>query len=425
MRICREVEMIVLAQTLIIMIVVTISFCPVAAEPKQDSVKFSEAEANLVESSNKFGLRLFQEIAGSDKNAGNVFISPLSVSYALAMTLNGAENETYGAIASTLELNNISTEDINASFKNLTSILTELDSSVTLDIANSIWYRSGLKINPDFVDINKANFDALVSPLDFGASSAANTINSWVSENTRGKIEKIVSPPIDPSTIMFLINAIYFKGSWATQFESVMTRDHPFYPEEGKETKCRMMFNTANFDYFENDLFQAISLPYGEMGFGMMAFLPRESLTLDDLVNRLDEQNWAIWQKGFYETEVKLGLPRFKFEYEITLNDMLKAMGMEIAFDGGKADFGKMVDSGTLLDRNIFIDQVKHKTFLQVDEEGTEAAAVTSVTMALTSAMPAPTPVMIIERPFLFAIWEKKSESMVFIGKVIDPVWEE
>jgi serpin B len=186
-----------------------------------------------------------------------------------------------------------------------------------------------------------------------------------------------------------------------------------------------MMFNTDKFDYFANDLFQAITLPYGERGFEMVVFLPLPDLTVNDLIDRLDEQNWAIWKKSFHRTEVELGFPRFKFEYDIIMNNMLKSMGMEVAFNPQKADFGKMLIPGSVPDRNVFIDQVKHKTFLQVDEEGTEAAAVTSVTMALTSAMPMEPTVMIVDRPFLFAIQEKNSGSVIFVGKVIDPVWEE
>lgn len=414
-----------ISQVIMVTMGLVLCFGVLPAETKQPDVQITDDQKDLAGASNRFGFRLFQEVVTNDGGDGNVFISPLSVSYALAMTLNGAVGKTRDDIISTLELKDLSAGDISESYKNLTSLLTGLDPSVTFEIANSIWYRSGLPVSRDFIKTNRDNFGAQVRDLDFSAPSAADIINKWVNDNTKGKIENIINPPIDPSSIMFLINAIYFKGTWATQFEPAATRDHPFYPAEGKEVKCRMMFNTEKFDYFENDLFQAISLPYGKKGFDMMVFLPRSSSTLGDLIDRLDDQNWAIWEKGYFKTKVELGLPRFKFQYDVTMNKMLKAMGMEIAFDGQKADFGKMIETDAIPGQNIFIDRVKHKTFLQVDEEGTEAAAVTSVTMALTSAMPAPIPVMIIDRPFLFAIRERNSGSIVFIGQVTDPVWEE
>jgi serpin B len=409
----------------VMMICLTLTIGGAKQLPVPKEVNISETEKNLAQSSNRFGIKLFQEIIGSE-SAENVFISPLSVSYALAMTLNGANGKTRQAILSTLELNDIPAGEINSSFKNITSLLTGLDESVTFDIANSIWFRSGLPVKQEFVDTNKINFDALVTDLDFSAPSAAETINGWVDDNTNGKIKNIVSPPIEPSTIMFLINAIYFKGSWGIKFDPSRTVDHPFYPSGGKETECRMMFNTEHFDYFQNDKFQAIRLPYGDAGFNMLVFLPDTSRTVDDLIDQLNEANWALWEKSFYNTKVKLGLPRFKFEYDVTMNDVLKAMGMEIAFNERKANFRKMVDMEKLPPGfNVYIDKVKHKTFLQVDEEGTEAAAVTSVTMGLTSAVDMGPPEMIIERPFLFAIGEKNSGSIVFIGQVSNPVWTE
>ncbi len=407
----------------IVTVIVIIIFClSVALAENQSSIsEISEAGKLVSRSANRFGLRLFQEVATDGE--GNIFISPMSVSYALAMTLNGADGETRKSILSTLQLNGI--DDINTSFKNLTAYLTGLDPLVIFDIANSIWYCDGLPINDAFVDVNRDNFDALVRGLDFSVPKAADIINQWVSDNTNEKIKKIVRPPIDPSTIMFLINAIYFKGDWTIKFDPNDTRDHPFYPAEGKETTCRMMFNTKKYDYFEIDLFQAISLPYGKADFAMTVFLPDSLSNVNNLIDRLDEQNWSIWQENFHKTKVELGLPHFKFEYKITLNEILKSMGMAVAFDGQKADFKKMLEPGSVPGQNIYIDQVLHKTFLQVDEEGTEAAAVTSVTMGLTSAMPMPNPVMIIDRPFLFAIIEKNSGSIVFIGKVTDPVWED
>ncbi len=396
-----------------------------AGESKSKQVEVPEMQKALASSCNRFGFKLFQQVIGDSPKSDNIFISPLSVSYALAMTLNGADGPTRKAIRSTLELDDIDSSKVNSAFYDLASFLTGLDSLVKLDIANSIWYRQGLPVRPDFININRKDFGALVQGLDFASPTASEIINTWVNDNTNGKIKNIINPPIDPSTIMILINAIYFKGSWAIPFDPSSTRINPFYLDPNQETKCHMMFHTTRFDYSENDLFQAVSLSYGDRGFDMIVFLPRPEVAVDDLINRLDDQNWSIWSKSFINTRVELGLPRFKFAYEVIMNDMLKSLGMGIAFDDSEADFKKMLTPGRLADRNIFIDEVRHKTFLQVDEEGAEAAAVTSVTMALTEAAPMPIPEMIVNHPFLFAIRDRNSGSIIFMGKVSDPVWED
>ncbi len=377
-------------------------------------------DIKIVESSNRFGLELFKRVVESDDPNANVFISPWSVSYALAMTVSGADNETEDAMLSTLELSGISPDDINAAFKDLMPYLEQIDPAVAFAIANSIWYRTGLPIRDKFVETNRDYFGAEIHPL-----SSADVINAWVNEQTKGKISRIVNPPIDPQTIMFLINAIYFKGSWSTEFEKQKTRDRPFYLIDGSVIACRMMADTRDVQYFPHPEFQAARLPYGDSAFSMIVFLPNDTAGLPDLLNRLNDSTWNRWRNEFYITEVEFGLPRLKFEYDIELNDVLRAMGMGIAFESRRADFGRMVELERLSGENVFIDKVLHKTFLQVDEKGTEAAAVTSVAMGLTSAAPMEKPVMIVDHPFLFAIEEKASGSLLFIGKVMKPEWKE
>jgi len=390
------------------------------------SPALSNADKDLVKSSNRFGLNLFHKVAAGEPAGKNAFISPLSISYALAMTLNGADGDTKNAIAQTLELAGLATDDVNASFRRLTSLLTKLDSAVTFDIANSIWYRSGLPVRKAFIDVNQSSFNARVSALDFASPSAADMINGWVNENTKGKITEIVAPPIDPQTIMFLINAIYFKGCWTVKFDKARTEDRPFYPAAGVQTTCRMMLDTRQFDYFDTDTFQAIRLPYGNQSFSMVVILPRPKVGLDGIINAVDADTWNQWQGQFHPKEVEFGLPRFKFAYDVSLKGTLQAIGMATAFDPKTANFDKMLEPQDLQGQKAFISDVKHKTFLQVDEEGTEAAAVTAVVMAMTSAAgPSPPPVMIVDRPFLFGIVENKSGSLIFFGKIEKPVWED
>ncbi len=395
------------------------------AEQSGKPVQLTAADSNLVAAANSFGLKLFHQLNESVADDANLFISPMSISYALAMALNGADGTTRDAIALTMELAGMPQEDIDVSNKQLMSFLTAADSSVTFDIANSIWYRSGLPIRDEFITTNQTYFDASVQGLDFGAPGAAGTINAWVKKSTRDKISQIVSPPIDPQTIMFLINAIYFKGSWSTKFIKEATQDHPFYLIDGSTENCRMMSARQKYAYFDNGEFQAIRLPYGDSAFSMLVFLPRDTAGVNALITDLDDDAWSQWRKNFYVTKVDFGLPRFKFEYSVTLNDILKNMGMTLAFEPRQAGFGRMVHLDQLQGENVYISDVKHKTFLQVDEEGTEAAAVTSITMALTSAAPMPPPIMIVDHPFLFAIEEKSSGSLIFIGKVMKPVWTE
>ncbi len=371
------------------------------------------AEKKLVQSDNRFGFKLFKEITKADVDK-NIFISPLSVSMALGMTLNGANGETQAAMEQTLEFAGLTTEEINRSYQSLIELLTRLDPEVVFTIANSIWYRQDKTFEPEFIDLNKTYFDAMVQALDFADPNAVEIINSWVKENTNSKIEEIIKN-IDPSIVMFLINAIYFKGTWTYEFDKDLTQDDFFTLPDGSQKECRMMLQTGNYNYLENDDFQAIDLPYGDEAFRMTIFLPKPDRNIDALVNTLDEQNWQSWLTAFSSDSVFLQLPTFKLEYEIKLNDILKALGMEVAFTG-QADFTRMYKPG-----GLFIDYVKHKTFVEVNEEGTEAAAVTVVAIAESASINQPK-IMRVDQPFLFVIREDHSQTILFIGKIVEPV---
>ncbi|MBC8234168.1 serpin family protein [bacterium] len=387
---------------------------------ERDSSQLTLAEKGLVESDNKFGFKIFKEITKEEKDK-NVFISPLSVAMALGMTYNGANGSTQEAMQKTLELSGLTIQEINESYKSLTELLTNLDPKVKFQIANSIWYRDIFPVEAEFIHINKTYFDAEVSGLDFSAPNASNIINGWVNEKTNGKIEKIVDDVINPLTVMFLINAIYFKGIWTYQFDESQTRDDIFTLPDGSKKPCKMMKQKNEFQYFENDAFQAIDLPYGDGDFRMTIFLPRMEKSVDSLVAELNQENWNRWINSFHKQELTLQLPKLTLEYEIKLNDVLKALGMEIAFNPDKADFTKMYKEEGV-SANLYISKVKHKTFVEVNEEGTEAAAVTSVEMTFTAA-----PfglLMRVDRPFIFAIRENYSGTILFIGKIVEPTLE-
>jgi serpin B len=366
----------------------------------------------LVESDNSFGLKLFCELAGKQEDS-NIFISPLSVSMALGMTYNGADGTTKEAMEKTLELNGLTTGEVNESYKNLIRLLTQLDPKVQFKIANSIWYEETLIPEEEFLNTCREYFDARVSGLDFDDPGAAKTINAWVSENTQGRIGEIVDDPIDASLVSFLINAIYFKGAWTYEFDKEKTGHASFRLSDGTRKYCKMMEQRNLFEYFSNEEVEAVDLPYGDGSFSMTIFLPHQEKNIDSLMAKLDQESYSRWIDGlsFPDDSFDVYIPKFTLEYGVTLNDALGALGMEIAFIPGAADFSRMYQN-----HRVWIDEVKHKTFVEVNEEGTEAAAATSVSMALGTP-----PGFWANRPFVFVIRENESGAILFIGKIMDP----
>ncbi len=374
-------------------------------------------EKRLVRSDNKFGFKLLKGIVKEQKDK-NIFISPLSVSMVLGMVYNGASRNTQKAMQKTLELTDLTIQELNEFYKSLIELLTGLDPKVQFQIANSIWYRQGFSFEKEFVNLSKTYFNAQVRELDFNDPKTLRIINGWVDENTNGKIKKIVDV-IDPWTVMFLINAIYFKGTWASEFDKSLTNDDWFTLSDGCQESCKMMRRKGKFQYFENPYFQAIDLPYGDGDFSMSIFLPRPQNNLDSLISEFNQENWEQWINSFSKYEGTLQLPKFTLEYELTLNDILKTLGMAIAFDPYQADFTRIYKGP----ERLYISEVKHKTFVKVNEEGTEAAAVTSVEMRATSAGPYGF-LMRVDRPFVFVIRENCSKAILFMGKIVKPTFE-
>jgi serine protease inhibitor len=370
-------------------------------------------EQAIVSADNAFGFKLLNTVNQGEAGK-NVFISPVSVSMALGMTLNGAVGATRDSMAWTLECAGLTQTDINTSYKSLIALLTGLDPKVQFKIANSIWYRPDLEVEEDFKSVNREYFDAEVNQIDFGDAGAAGTINSWVDRSTNGKIKKIVPDPIPREIVMYLINAIYFKGTWTYRFDAGLTRDDTFELHGGSTTPCRIMYQKGKFRYLETDQLQAVDLPYGDAGFSMTILLPKAGIGIDQFLADVSGERWSEWTGALTETEGEIFLPKFTLEYEKNLNDVLKAMGMAIAFAPDIADFTRIDKRG-----GLFISEVMHKTFVQVDEEGTEAAAATSVGIGRTSI--GDQFVMRVDRPFVFAIRENHSGTILFIGKITDP----
>ncbi len=378
--------------------------------------ELTAAEKNLIESDNRFGIKLFQKIVEAEGD-NNVFISPLSVAMSLGMAYNGAGGGTREAMGQILELSGLSIEQVNESYQYLIETLTGLDPTVRFEIANSIWYDQTFpEPQAGFLAACQDYFSALVTGLDFGASDAAATINTWVEDQTNGRIDQIVDDPINPLYVMFLINAIYFKGDWTYRFDEDLTEDDIFFLPDGSEKICRMMAQRGRYWHYTGDGFWALDLPYGDADFRMTIVLPDEGVDLDSLIAGIDPVNWDQslmddWLTNLHRDSLDIFIPRFALEYELTLKEVLTALGMGVAFTPA-ADFTNMYTAG-----GVWIDEVKHKTFVEVNEEGTEAAAVTSTAVATGIGED----VFHVNRPFAFVIRENYSGTILFIGKIVDP----
>lgn len=374
-------------------------------------------DERLTTASSRFAFKLYGQLL-KQRNGKNIFVSPASVMMALAMTYNGADGETRQAMARALEIDGMSLEDVNRAFADLKSVLSPADPKIQLRIANSLWARNGFAMNPAFVERNEQHYGAEIASLDFADPAARDTINSWVHKNTEGKIDKIVDR-IKSDVVLFLINAIYFKGQWKVEFKKEHTKPDVFRLGGGQRKELPMMSQSGSYLYYKGKNFQSVTLPYGKGGVSMYVFLPDEQSGLEQFERDLTPENWDMWMRSFRLTPGDLMLPRFKVEWESDLNEALKALGMAEAFDGDRANFSQIakLNSG-----NLFISEVKHKAWGEVNEEGTVAAAATSVGVALGSIQEPPQRfVMKVDRPFFFVIRDNQTGVVLFMGSVTNP----
>ena len=385
--------------------------------PRPDAQASPTPWSDIASATNDFGLRLLRAL--TDGKGGNVIISPLSVSLALDMTYNGAAGETKTAMAKTLGLELLS-GDMNQEAKWLLAMIRNADPKIQLEIANALWAQSDFSIDPDFLRLSRDYYDASVENLDFAhdPESAGKKINRWVDGRTHGKIPTIIGTP-KRNTALILTDAVYFKGRWSVPFDRKRTEPRAFHLRGGASPTVPMMIQDGEYDYLENDSFQAIRLPYGNSRLAMYVFLPRKNYGLSDFMKSLDRYQWNELRVKFGQDKGKIILPRFELAYSSQLKDSLKTMGMSIAFKKLGADFSRIHPPPP----SLYIDDVEHKTYVKVDEEGTEAAAATSVTMDIaTIAVVPPHPFqMIVDHPFFFTIIEQPSGAMLFAGVVTDP----
>jgi serpin B len=388
---------------------------PIDEPVPRTPASLTESEKQLLGATNQFGFELLRQVIAVEDRGNNIFLSPLSASVALGMAWNGAVGTTRTEMETTLGFAGIDRQEANEAYQSVIKLLVELDPDVTMTIANSIWAREGLPLREEFVDLNETYFDAPVRVLDFDRDESADSINGWVYDNTGGKITEIVSKPLPPNLLALLINAVYFKAAWTSRFDPDSTIAGEFHRYDGSVSECRFMRLHSGFDLYGNAYFDALRLPYGDSSFNMMLILPDSGVNETDILNRFTADNWAQWTESFVRREGELLLPKFKFEYEIKLNEVLKVMGIQAAFSDF-ADFREMVEGG-----GVKISEVKQKTFVQVNEEGTEAAAVTAISIGPTSILPS---VFMFNRPFLFVIYERVSKTIIFAGRVATPAYE-
>jgi serine protease inhibitor len=389
-------------------VVIALGFCAARlwADPAAD-------RARLVAANNGFAFDLLKPIIAEQPRA-NVFVSPFSVSLVLQMTANGAAGETRAEMQHVLKTADLGPEALSAAGRDLDQSLNS-QTNVILNLANAIWYQDGLHLKPGFVATNSRFFQAELAPVDFKKPDSANIINNWAQDRTRGKITDIVRWPFLPLTRVILANAIYFKGKWARPFDKSATRPRAFHLASGGTKPVPMMSQRSHFQYQEGDGFQAVRLPYAGGRLQMDLFLPDTNSTPAKFLYKLAPDAWRDKiLPGFQDREGTLTFPRFKLEYDVTLNDALEALGMRHAFED--ADFSEMANE------RLFISKVKQKSYVDVNEEGTEAAAVTTVALHAAAIMEPVKPFeMVVDRPFFFVIEDSETGSILFLGLVYDP----
>lgn len=383
-------------------------------DEKPQSKDFDLKSLEMLSATDRFGWDLLKTVNEESEAHENVVISSLSVAQALGMTTNGAGGATLDQMLEVMDFGE--TDEMNDAFKNIRAVLHSADPKVEVEIANSVWYKEDLPAKDAFRSIVEDYYDASFRGLDFtDKEGSKKIINDWVNKKTREKIPAIIEE-IKDNQFMFLINAVYFLGKWQYQFDKADTKDEPFHLSDGSEIQVPMMNQEADLDYYTGEDLRAVKLPYGKGSFYMLVALPSGEMTADSLVNQMDSQKWSAIVNEMQEQGIALSMPRFEIECKYKLNKPLQSMGMELPFAESGADFTNMIEEVP-----VCIDEVLHKTYIKADEEGTEAAAATSVGMVITSTDPGGPMSFNIDRPFLFAIAEEKSGAILFSGKIENP----
>ncbi len=368
--------------------------------------------ASVSKGTTSFAFDFIHALQKTQPAGENFFVSPLSLHMALGMLLNGAEKETSDEIQKALKMDAVALADLNAAYKTLINDLPVADSKVSLGLANSVWYRNDFSVENDFQYVLKNSFESEVTGLPFD-DAAKDRINKWASDKTNGKIKKVLDQ-IQPQHVMFLLNALYFKGDWQTKFDAKKTQDAPFKLEGGQSKNVKMMFAESDFKVGSGSNYDAVRLPYANGQFNMTLLIPKGQNAIDAVLNEITGEGWSKLNDGMVERDITVGLPKFTLEYSAQLKETLRRMGIKRAFEDS-AQLGKINKAAEL-----FVDFVKQDAYLGIDEQGTEAAAVTTIGVGLTSAGPEPAR-FICDRPFGLVISENTSNTILFMGRINNP----
>lgn len=385
---------------------------PVASSTTPVSeLTFKEAES-LSRAYNTFGINFLKNRFAAEVNK-NIFISPISLEMAFSMAMMGASPDVQQEMVKTLGFRMENNETIKTLSQKYLAKVTAPDKDVTISIANSIWTQTTAKVNPEFLAVNKDAFQAHIESLNLTTIEGIAQVNNWVSEQTHGKISEVLTNPLRLDQIMALVNAVYFKGNWTAPFDKSKTKDQEFTAGDGAVSKTAFMEQSAEFQYLENPQFQAVQIPYGaEEKWRMYLFLPKSNMTA--LFNSLTLPNWQKWQAEFSSRQGTVFLPKFKLEYEADLSNIMNQLGMKLAFMEG--------DRFPRIAPLVWIEKGIHKTYVDVNEEGTEAAAVTAlIPKAGGGSEPEPPFIMNLNHPFLYAIVDVKTDVIVFMGVLQKP----
>jgi serpin B len=372
---------------------------------------FRVDELAVSRANTSFGLELFAMVHAAAADP-NVMVSPLSVSMALGMTANGAEDETLRDMRATLGFGTMPEDSVNAAYEGLIAQLHARDPGVEFRLANSVWHDQRFSVEQPFLELARDYFDAEVRAIDFRTATAPRTISGWAEDATGGRIKDLITR-IDPQEVMFLVNAVYFKAPWSRPFDPDATRPGPFQRLSGGSIDVPTMSGDGAWPHTRNSDVDIVELLYADSAFSMVIVVPATGRDLDDVVDSLTPERWQTWMDALEPGRILFSMPKFRFEFGETLNDALIAMGMGVAFDDSRADFDRISRERT----DLYISRVEHKTFIDVHELGTEAAAATAVGVGVTSLPPR----IVVDRPFLFAIRERSAGTLLFVGRVGDP----
>jgi len=399
--------------TLTILLII-LTGCQNDKQPSAD-VAHKKLDKSFMQSHNEFGFKLFQQIAETEKD--NIFISPTSVLIALSMLYNGSDGLTKDEIAETLQSEGIDMATLNEMNAALLASLGKETDDITLELANSLWINDNFELTDQFTSNMSGYYEAMIEAIDINDTQSIQMINDWVSEATNEKITKMIED-IPPNMVLLIMNAIYLDAAWTIPFDENATENKPFHLANDETSDIPLMMRQEKFAYLENNDFQAIQLPYGaDSQMNMTVILPDEDKSIDQFMQSLSNEQWEKWQEQFSEQEGTILLPKFTLEYEVNLNDPLAALGMPSAFND-QADLTKLVKDSD----HLSVSEIKHKSYLDVNEEGTEAAAVTSIMVVEMSAVVDEEPFyMEVNRPFLIAITDHDTDAILFIGAIKDP----